>query len=584
MVEGLKNEAEVASARETSLRNSLNDAKAQASGQSDAEIKLRALEREAKSNRDLLESYLARYRDASARHDMGAVPAQAAIVSRAHASILPSFPKRGPLTLLVIAAMALLALSCVVARELIGAPAEDRKERRPVEPEIPTRRAPARSPIAPLASAHPRAPIRPTTPPPRPKSEPMATSAALAPKPPMVLPQARTEVVTKPKPDTAEIPIAPAARPSYASSHAAAVKSETMIALGPPAEEPKPKPVETKIKTKIPEAAVATAAAEVAGTSAAASSGLLERLRRGLSAGQAEPKREVGASAPGLLGRLRVLPRADTAVDQAEKLATTNFSPAEPVAEDLSSLRSNDLRHYLNQSIASATRTRVEEPTEKATLTAPKVDKGKVGPALKSLDGALNHILASSKGGVPRAVLVSGVAPDVDATQEAIELARALSARREQVVLVDLTCGASAVSGPLGLPRVPGFTDLSAGRASFDEVIRVDADTPLQVITAGNPAVKGNRHEFDRFTRVFEALTEAYDCVVLHADVDSVRRLKPALKFEVPVAVVVLPQGASVESEAVPLADCASLGCQVVVYEKTGRGSRTGLLGRVAAI
>ena len=65
IVHGLENESEVASARETSLRNSLNDAKSQSSGQGDAEIKLRALEREAKANRDLLESYLARYRDAS---------------------------------------------------------------------------------------------------------------------------------------------------------------------------------------------------------------------------------------------------------------------------------------------------------------------------------------------------------------------------------------------------------------------------------------------------------------------------------------------------------------------------------------
>jgi uncharacterized protein involved in exopolysaccharide biosynthesis/Mrp family chromosome partitioning ATPase len=670
IVEGLKNEAEVASARETSLRNSLNDTKAQASGQSDAEIKLRALEREAKSNRDLLESYLARYRDASARHDMGAVPAQAAIVSRAHASILPSFPKRGPLTLLVMAATALLALSYVVARELIGTPAEERRERRPIEPESPTRRAPTRSPIAPAASAQPRAPMRPTTPPPRPKAEPVAASSSVAPKPPMVIPQAITEIVTKAKPETAQAPVAPAAKPSRAASPTAAVKPETVIALGPPPEEPKPKPVEQKIAAKVAEApakplvreppaapmpaapenvetapaaaigaAATAAAAAVAATAAAASSaaakptpiaaepkqskptavtaasmasphtgkaemtssstvaeakptseqptataGLLERLRQGLSAGQAESKKEEAALAPGLLGRLRrVLPRAGAAIDQAETSTTTNVSPA-PAQEDLSSLRPNDLRHYLNQRIASATRTRVEEPSEKVTLTAPKVGKGKVGPALKSLDGALNHILASSKGGVPRAVLVSGVTPDVDATQEAIGLARAIVARREQVVLVDLTRGSSAVSGPLGLPRVPGFTDLSAGRASFDEVIRVDADTPLQVITAGNPAVKGNGHEVDRFMRVFEALTEAYDCVVLHADGDSVRRLMPALKFELPVAVVVLPQGAAVESEAGPLADFASLGCQVVVYEKAGRGGRTGLLGRVAAI
>ena len=126
IVKGLENEAEVASARETSLRSSLNEVKSQASGQSEAKIKLRALEREAKAQRDLLESYLARYRDASARHDMGAVPAQATIVSRAHASILPSFPKRGPLSLLVAVATLLLALAYVLARELIGAPAEAR--------------------------------------------------------------------------------------------------------------------------------------------------------------------------------------------------------------------------------------------------------------------------------------------------------------------------------------------------------------------------------------------------------------------------------------------------------------------------
>ena len=123
IVKSLENEAEVASAREASLRGSLNEVKTQASGLSEAEIKLRALEREAKAQRDLLESYLGRYRDASARHDMGAVPAQAAIVSRAHASILPSFPQRGPISLLVTVSTALLALTYVLARELIGAPA-----------------------------------------------------------------------------------------------------------------------------------------------------------------------------------------------------------------------------------------------------------------------------------------------------------------------------------------------------------------------------------------------------------------------------------------------------------------------------
>ena len=683
IVKGLKNEAEVASARETSLRNSLNDTKAQASGQGDAEIKLRALEREAKSNRDLLESYLARYRDASARHDMGSVPAQAAIVSRAHASILPSFPKRGPLSLLVMAATALLALSYVVARELIGAPAEGREARRPIEPEVPARRAPARAPIAPAASAEARPPRAPR-PAAKPKAEPAAAKGADLPRTPMVIAPGRSELVAQAKSETSAPSAATASDAALARGQrpVPAAKPETVIALGPPPEAPKPKPAYEPAPAKIAEAAkskpeapvapvvsepkvkpaaagkaepaitAATAAVAPAAASAAsaasttkpapavqapaaagtsfqaaekpaeakdvkpapspaaavasseaskgdmkaappsvatmasgeqpATAGLLDRLRQGLSAGQAEAKKEEVTPAPGLLARLRrALPRIDEATEEAKP---AKGASVDKPGETIPPLKANDLRHYLNQRIAAATRTRLEEPVEKVSLSAPKVGKVKVGPALKSLDAVINHILASSKGGAPRAVLVAGVTEEVDATQEAIKIARNLVARREQVVLVDLTRGSTAVSGPLGLPRAPGFTDLAAGRASFDEVIRVDTDTPLQVITAGNPAAKGNGHEVDRFMRVFEALTEAYDCVVLHADGDSVRKLSPALKFELPIAVVVLPRGASAESEESEIGDFARLGCQVVVYEKTAKDGRTGLLGRVAAI
>jgi Mrp family chromosome partitioning ATPase len=308
-----------------------------------------------------------------------------------------------------------------------------------------------------------------------------------------------------------------------------------------------------------------------------AAAGLLDRLRQGLSAGRAESEKEETAISPGLLARLRSVLPSD--VDTAEQVKATRTVSAPQEAP----LRPNDLRHYLNQRIASAARVRVDELAEKVVLAAPKVGKGKICPTLKSLDGVLNHILASTKGAAPRAVLVAGVTPKVEATQEAIRIARSLVARREQVVLVDLTRGASAVSGPLGLPRAPGLTDLAAGRASFDAVIRIDADTPLQVITAGNPAVRVIGEELDRFMRVFEALTQAYDCVVLHADGDSVRRLAPALKFELPVVVVVFPQSASPESKAEELSDFAALGCQVVVYEKTGRDGRTELLGRVVA-
>jgi uncharacterized protein involved in exopolysaccharide biosynthesis len=444
IVKGLENEAAVASAREASLRNNLNDLKTQTSGQSEAEIKLRALEREAKANRDLLESYLARYRDASARHDMGAVPAQAAIVSRAHASVLPSFPKIGPITLLVTAVTALLALAYVLASEMIGAPAVQREPLRAIEPRLKARREP---------------PARPA-----------------------------------------------AALPQFAETD--------------------------------PSAGELSAAA-----------GILDRLRRGLSLGVGEPP-AVG-STPDAAG----MP-----------------------------LRPNDLRHYLNQRIAAATSEPASDSVRNGAASAPKGSTSKVGPVLKSLDAVLNHILASAKGrGAPRALLVAGVSAKVDATPEAIQIARALVARREQVVLVDLTRGALAVSGALGLPRAPGFTDLAAGRAGFDDVVRIDADTPLQVIAAGNPKVKAKGDEAESFTRVFEALTQVYDRVVFHADREAVRTFAPALKFELPVVVAVLPRGAGAKSLTQDLSGFSALGCPVLVYEQNGKEPRSGLLARVAA-
>jgi len=245
----------------------------------------------------------------------------------------------------------------------------------------------------------------------------------------------------------------------------------------------------------------------------------------------------------------------------------------------MSALSPNDLRHYLTQRIASSD---VDETY--GSPSAPKVGSGKVGPVLKSLDAVLDRVLASATGGLPRALLVAGVSPKADATQAAIGLARALVDRNEQVVLVDLAKGASAVSGPLGMPRVPGFADLAVGRASFADVIRIDGDTPLQVIPAGNPMVRGEEPEPDSFMRVFEALTQAYGCVVLHADLSAIATLMPALKFELPVMVAVLPEGVRTESADEGLSTFQSLGCPIVVYEGNGRQRRMGLFSRTAAV
>jgi uncharacterized protein involved in exopolysaccharide biosynthesis len=61
----LENDARIASARADGLNGSLDQLKRQATSINGQDVQLRALEREAKAQRDLLESYLAKYREAT---------------------------------------------------------------------------------------------------------------------------------------------------------------------------------------------------------------------------------------------------------------------------------------------------------------------------------------------------------------------------------------------------------------------------------------------------------------------------------------------------------------------------------------
>lgn len=90
VAEGLESEAEIEANLETSLRGELTRAKGSASAATTNTVTLDSLEREAKAQRDLLESYLQRYSAASSRTE--ALP-DVRVVSLAAASVSPASPK-----------------------------------------------------------------------------------------------------------------------------------------------------------------------------------------------------------------------------------------------------------------------------------------------------------------------------------------------------------------------------------------------------------------------------------------------------------------------------------------------------------
>jgi len=91
--DALASEAEIEAGIQRSMQDKLTQLKATASTDLTNGVSLSELEREAKAQRDLLENYLVRYRDASARTDINSALPDVRIVSEAAPSYEPASPK-----------------------------------------------------------------------------------------------------------------------------------------------------------------------------------------------------------------------------------------------------------------------------------------------------------------------------------------------------------------------------------------------------------------------------------------------------------------------------------------------------------
>lgn len=114
-------DARIAGAKMEQISASLDQLKRQSAATSDQDVKLRAFEREARAQRELLETYLARYREASARENLDGIPGDARIISNAVVSNVPSFPKKLPIVFIATLATLFMSSGVILATELMRA-------------------------------------------------------------------------------------------------------------------------------------------------------------------------------------------------------------------------------------------------------------------------------------------------------------------------------------------------------------------------------------------------------------------------------------------------------------------------------
>ncbi len=122
ILSSLKNDANVARSREKSLLANLNNLKAESARVGEDQVELRALEREATAQRELLQTYLRRFREASSKQGQNFLVADARIISRATIPSESFFPKVLPIVIsafvgtILVSAMFILASALASAR------------------------------------------------------------------------------------------------------------------------------------------------------------------------------------------------------------------------------------------------------------------------------------------------------------------------------------------------------------------------------------------------------------------------------------------------------------------------------------
>ena len=116
IADGLAAQVTIEDGMIATLNDDLARARLAASTQTKGTVELDSLTREAKAQRDLLDSYLIRYRDAASRTDAGSALPDVRIITQAAPSVVPASPK----TALILGAVGFVALALQIGGVLFG--------------------------------------------------------------------------------------------------------------------------------------------------------------------------------------------------------------------------------------------------------------------------------------------------------------------------------------------------------------------------------------------------------------------------------------------------------------------------------
>jgi len=484
VLKALGSEASAAQLREKQLLADLNTLKAESARAGEEEVELRALEREANAQRSLLESYLARYREASSRRDGNYLPADARIFSRATVPSEPYYPKPLPIAGAAFVGSLLVMAIVTLLQELFSGRAMRPAAGSRLEPE-PAGVSAETVVVDAVASEAPA-------------DQPVA--AAVTHDLPMSAPAEPVAVVAEPEPVVDVSPVADA------QSEIAAV--EAAVPYEEPAAAESFATVEVEPKPAIAE--------EIAAQPVAAKPFVARPEPIRPEPIQHEPLRAMRVERESFSDAWERHKRTMDAARYDEPKPTADTTPATPAVEheieDQPAMRNPFARREF---------TSVPDAPEVEPIVEPAVAQSALGEV--GIHRAAEMLIA---GGATRAIFVS---PEGDeGAAAAVMVSREVADAGLRVLLIDLTASGAASRPMLDSVSYPGITNLLASEAQFTEVIHVDHYSECHVMPVGTADPMRAMKAADRLPVIMGSLTEAYDVVVVEcgaSDAEGIRRL-----------------------------------------------------------
>ncbi len=144
---------------------------------------------------------------------------------------------------------------------------------------------------------------------------------------------------------------------------------------------------------------------------------------------------------------------------------------------------------------------------------------------------------AAPKEGGHRA-MVAGQTMVIDASQEAIDIAKGLADGGSHVILVDWSPSGQGMAATAGVTAAQGLTELLTGAVGFDDVVKKLPQSPVHFIACGAP-LDGVDVDPDQLNLVLDALDEAYDYIVVSGQNEEARVLFEAIQGRFDAGVLV---------------------------------------------